>query len=500
MGAVEVLDRQITLAELLQRPLAIGGGLRVCGLSADSRDLQPGWVFAACDGQRNHGLEYIDEALARGAVAVLWEPGADTATARGLCQDAGVPMLEYPGLSRELGRLAARAFVDPSAGLRVIGVTGTDGKTSVSQFLAQVLNGAGGCGVIGTLGHGPAGALRPAANTTPDGAKVQALLSEFRDLGLRAASMEVSSHGIDQGRVAAVRFDTAVLTNLGRDHLDYHGTMEAYADSKRRLFVQEGLRSAVLNVDDSFGCSVRRMLPGGTECISYSLQADADADVLCTHLALLPEGLEFTVVTPVGVVETTLPLMGRFNAANILAVIGVLVAGGWSAAAMVEGLRSVRPVPGRMERFRGKAGPLVVVDYAHTPGALQAALAALREHVSGDIWCVFGCGGERDPGKRPLMGAAAEAGADRVIVTDDNPRGEAPDAIVEQIVSGFRGERPLVEHDRASAISLALQSAGPEDAVLVAGKGHETYQITARGLRHYSDRDTVRALLGGGGA
>ncbi len=502
MRAAEALDRLTTLAELLQRPLAIGGDVRIGGLSADSRAVCPGWVFAACAGERHHGIDFIDEALARGASAVLWEPqpGLDCAAAKQQCRAAGIPVLEYPGLGRDLGRLAARAFDHPSEAVRVIGVTGTDGKTSVSQFLAQVLEGDGGCGVIGTLGYGPVGALQPAANTTPDAATVHAVLAGFRESGLQSASMEVSSHGIDQGRVAAVRFDTAVLTNLGRDHLDYHGTMEAYAEAKRRLFLGEGLRCAVLNADDSFGCSVRRQLPETVDSVSYSLQPDSDAEVVCTHLALLPEGMELTAVTPEGVVEAALPLMGRFNAANVLAVIGVLAGLGWSSPAMTAGLRAIRPVPGRMERFSHEGGPLVVVDYAHTPGALQAVLAALREHVNGRVWCVFGCGGDRDPGKRPLMGAAAEAGADHVIVTDDNPRGESPEHIVRDILSGFRGAEPMVEHDRAAAIARAMGSAGPDDVVLVAGKGHEAYQITARGIRHYSDRDTVRALLSGGEA
>ncbi|MCC5859189.1 MAG: UDP-N-acetylmuramoyl-L-alanyl-D-glutamate--2,6-diaminopimelate ligase [Ectothiorhodospiraceae bacterium] len=502
MSAAELLHHELTLAALLQRPLVIGGDVRVRGLTADSRALRPGWVFAACAGDRRHGMEFVDQALEHGAAAVLWEPtpDGDGAEARERCRSAGVPVLEYPGLGRDLGRLASRAFGDPSRALRVIGITGTDGKTSVSQFLAQVLEGKGGCGLIGTLGHGLPGRLQPAANTTPDGATVQALLAGFRDAGLASVSMEVSSHGIDQGRVSAVRFDTAVLTNLGRDHLDYHGTVEAYAEAKRRLFLWEDLRCAVLNADDSFGCAVRRTLPPQVRCVDYSLFPDVDAAVVCTHLALLPEGMELTVITPFGVVEARLPLMGRFNAANVLAVIGVLVGLDWTAPEIARGLEQVRPVPGRMERYRAAGRPLVVVDYAHTPGALQAALAALREHVDGRIWCVFGCGGERDPGKRSQMGAAAEAGADRVIVTDDNPRGEDPERIVAQILEGFGRTRPEVEHDRATAIGRAVEEAGPGDVVLVAGKGHEDYQVTPLGVRHYSDRDTVRALLNGGEA
>ncbi len=498
MTAAERIRETMTLGRVLRHP--VKHDVPVQGLSADSRDLRPGWIFAACAGGRRHGVDFLGQALAQRPAAVLWEPaaGVQARDVRALGEAAGVPEVAVPDLGRKLGLLAARAFQDPSAALTVVGITGTDGKTSVSQFLAQALQSAGRCGVIGTLGHGEPGALQPLANTTPDAARVQGLLAGFRDNGMSAASMEVSSHGLDQGRVEGVRFHTAVLTNFGRDHLDYHGSIEAYADAKRRLFVVPGLRVAVLNMDDGLGRSIHRQLPKEVRCIGYSAQADEHAEVACTSLALRSEGMRLEAITPVGLVEAELPLLGRFNAENVLAVIAVLCGLGWDAAAISQGLARIRPVPGRMERFLGEGRPLVVVDYAHTAGALGAALAALREHVNGRVWCVFGCGGQRDRGKRPLMAAAAEAGSNAVVVTDDNPRGEDPDAIVQDILEGFRRGPAVVIRDRRQAIAQAVAQAGPDDVVLVAGKGHEDYQETAGGRTHYSDRETVAALLAGG--
>ncbi|MCC5810240.1 MAG: UDP-N-acetylmuramoyl-L-alanyl-D-glutamate--2,6-diaminopimelate ligase [Ectothiorhodospiraceae bacterium] len=486
------------LSEVVQQ--AVAADVPVTGLSADSRELRQGWVFAACAGERQHGLRFLDQALSAQPSAVLWEPSgdADAGLVIERCGQAGLPAVAVPRLGAHLGPLAARAFQNPSADLRVIGVTGTDGKTSVSQFLAQALQQAEPCGVIGTLGHGRPGELQSLANTTPDAARVQGLLADFRGQGLSCVSMEVSSHGLDQGRVDGVRFHTAVLTNLGRDHLDYHGSLEAYADAKRRLFAMPGLQAAVLNMDDGLGRSIHRQLPQGVRCIGYSMQSDDDAEVVCTSLSLHEEGMRVEVITPVGLVEADLPLLGRFNVENVLAVIGVLCGLGWKTGAIARGVARIRPVPGRMERFPADGHPLVVVDYAHTAGALSASLAALREHVNGRVWCVFGCGGERDRGKRPLMAAAAEAGSDAVIVTDDNPRCEDPDAIVQDILNGFIRDRALVIRDRKQAIAHAVAQASPGDVVLVAGKGHEDYQETSSGRTHYSDRETVAALMARG--
>ncbi|MEX0731513.1 MAG: UDP-N-acetylmuramoyl-L-alanyl-D-glutamate--2,6-diaminopimelate ligase [Aquisalimonadaceae bacterium] len=470
----------------------------VTGMTADSRQVEKGWIFAACRGAAVHGLDYLPDALTAGAAAILWEPedAVDAAQAETLVRAAGVPLVAVPELSRKLGLLASRLHREPSADLTVIGVTGTDGKTSVTQFIAQALAAEGQlCGLIGTLGYGLHGRLTPGANTTPDAARVQALLAGFRDSGADFASMEVSSHALDQHRVAGVRFRIAVLTNLGRDHLDYHLTEQAYAAAKRRLFESEGLACAVLNLDDAFGCSMRDILAPGVLPLGYSASSDSGAEITVRTLEMMPEGLKVAVNTPVGMVAAEVPVMGHFNAQNLLAATAVLVALGWDAPRISRALAAIRPVSGRMECFGGGERPLVVVDYAHTAGALKAALQALREHVSGRIWCVFGCGGDRDSGKRPLMAAVAEANADHLIITDDNPRREDPDRIIADIKVGLRRQTALVERDRAAAIGCAIGAAGAGDAVLVAGKGHENYQVTADGVHHYSDRETVIHLL-----
>lgn len=502
MIAVNSASPALPLSRLLapERGVSLSSGEdpTVSGLAVDSRSLRRGWAFAACRGASGHGLDYLAAALDAGASAVLWEPdeSVDVTEAEKLARRTGVPLVAFPGLQERLGFLACRLYQDPSRSLTVIGVTGTDGKTSVTQFLAQALSASDEpCGVIGTLGYGMHGALAAGVNTTPDAASIQALLAGFRDAGARHACMEVSSHALVQHRVSGVHFQIAVLTNLGRDHLDFHGTEQAYADAKRRLFQVGGLRWAVLNLDDGLGHSLRRQMPEGARVLGYSLSSDSDADVCPTALQLTPDGLAMGVDTPVGTVEVRMPLMGRFNAQNVLAVTGVLVTLGWGASRIADALEALRPVPGRMERFVNQGRPLVVVDYAHTPGALQAALQALGEHIQGRVWCVFGCGGDRDAGKRPLMAAAAEAGSHQVVLTDDNPRGEDPEQIIADIRSGFRRLQPAVERDRPAAIRRAVNEAAGDDVVLVAGKGHEDYQITATGTHHYSDRETVARVL-----
>ncbi|MDN3517409.1 UDP-N-acetylmuramoyl-L-alanyl-D-glutamate--2,6-diaminopimelate ligase [Aquisalimonas lutea] len=469
----------------------------------DSRRAGPGRAFAAVAGSRCHGLDHLPAALAAGASAVLYEPGpaAGVADAEHACRDAGVPLVAVPDLGACLGELAARVHGEPARELQCLGVTGTDGKTSVTQFLAAALDEPGRrCAVLGTLGAGFPGAVSDTGMTTPDAATVQRLLRRFVGEGAARVAMEVSSHALVQHRVAAVPFDTAVLTNLGRDHLDYHGGPEAYAEAKARLFRTSGLRLAVLNRDDPLGARLRRELrDAGVQVIDYSLDSDADAEVICTSLHTGAEGLRLSAITPAGVVDVDAPLLGRFNAANLLAVIAVLVGQGLHGEALHAALQRIRPVPGRMEPFPAPGRALAVVDYAHTPGALEAALMALREHTKGRLWCVFGCGGERDPGKRPLMAAAAEARADCLVLTDDNPRGEDPDAILSAMGNGLRRPgRARMIRDRASAIAAALAEAEPGDTVLVAGKGHETEQVTAAGSRHFSDRETVAGIQSGG--
>lgn len=504
MSAAAYQTLSTPLATLLQgiaRSDAVAS-TQVTGLALDTRRLAAGAAFVAIPGTRQHGLAHVAGAVAAGAAAVLYEPdgAGDVAAARASCDAAGVPLVPVPGLAAHAGELAARIHGYPAAALQCIGVTGTDGKTSVTRFLADALDREDArCGLVGTLGAGFPADLTDTGMTTPDAATLQERLRDMADRGARSVVMEASSHALMQERLAGIPFHTAVLTNLGRDHLDYHGGVEAYAQAKMRLFRGGDLQLAVLNQDDALGLRLRRELrQSGVRVLSYSLDAGADVELLCTSLRTRAEGLAMTAITPAGTLDVSVPLLGRFNAANILAVIGVLHGLGLDTDVISQQLQRVRPVPGRMEPFSAAGRALAVVDYAHTAGALSAALSALRQHARGRVWCVFGCGGERDTGKRPLMGRAAEALADEIIITDDNPRGEDADAIVSAISDGLRapgGARII--RDRAVAIATALSEAAVDDVVLVAGKGHETDQITATGRHHFSDREVVERIQAG---
>lgn len=349
------------------------------------------------------------------------------------------------------------------------------------------------CGIIGTLGYGFPGALNHGLHTTPDAVTMQRLLAEFVAAGAAYAAMEVSSHALEQGRVRAVAFAAAVFTNLSRDHLDYHGDMERYAGAKTRLFHSEGLAAAVVNCEDDHGRELIAALAPRMRVVTYGFSR---GDVHARALDCARDGLRLRVLTPGGEVDVAAPLLGRFNAANLLAALAALIALGFDPADAACRLSNVVPVPGRVERFKGADGrPLVVVDYAHTPDALEQVLRALRPHAAGRLWCVFGCGGDRDRGKRPQMGRIAERLADSVILTDDNPRHEPGDAIVRDIAAGMRAP-PRVIRERKAAIAAALSEAGAEDVVLIAGKGHEDYQQVGDRRLPYSDRETVRILLG----
>jgi UDP-N-acetylmuramyl-tripeptide synthetase len=461
----------------------------VTGLAIDSRQVRRGDLFLALPGATSDGRQYIDAAVAAGAAAIVYEnadsyrPGA-----------TAIPALGVPNLRAALGTIASRFYDAPSRKLIVIGVTGTNGKTTCTQLLAQALDRAPRrCAVIGTLGAGFPGALNQSLHTTPDAITLQRLLREFLGAGAAYASMEVSSHALDQGRVNDTAFQLAVFTNLTRDHLDYHGDMHAYGAAKAGLFNWPGLRHAVINDDDAFGRALLKKLNGCIPTLSYGLDA---GDVTARKLAATPGGLALRVATPQGEAEFEAPLFGRFNAYNLLAVLATLLLLEVPLADAVERLRHVRPVAGRAERFGGSHGrPLVIVDYAHTPDALEKILGSLREHTRGRLVCVFGCGGDRDRGKRPLMGAIAERLADAVILTDDNPRTEAPQQIIDDIRGGMQRDVRVVR-ERAQAIAAALAAAGADDIVLVAGKGHEDYQQIGATRLPYSDRAQVRQLLG----
>lgn len=468
------------------------GDIVVSGLNLDSRRVRPGDAFFALRGTREHGIKFAAIAVQRGARVVLAEAPAPGHAA------LDVPVLWIDNLHGRIGDIAARFFGEPSAALSVIGVTGTNGKTSTVQLLAHALEHLGHrAATIGTLGAGLHGNLQEGERTTPDAIEVQGLLAEFRAEGATHVAMEVSSHALEQGRVGAVKFDVAAFTNLTRDHLDYHGSMEAYGAAKAKLFAWPSLRAAVINIDDAFGRELAVQLPASVRALRYSAAGDDRADIAATAVVTSSEGLSFVLRTPWGERSVQSRLLGRFNVANLLTVVGCLGALGEPFESIVEAVEAMEPVNGRMNRLGGFGNePLVVVDYAHTPDALEQALAALRAHCAGQLICVFGCGGDRDAGKRPVMGEIAERLADSIVVTDDNPRSEDGDAIVAQIVAGLsRPGQAKVERDRAAAIRWAVSRASAGDVVLVAGKGHETYQESAAGKRPFDDFAIARAAL-----
>ncbi|MGH8174392.1 MAG: UDP-N-acetylmuramoyl-L-alanyl-D-glutamate--2,6-diaminopimelate ligase [Rhodanobacteraceae bacterium] len=474
--------------------LGASGDIVVHGLALDSRDIRAGDAFVALKGAHHHGITFAPTALARGAAAILAEKPETAAPAPALSPEA--PTIWIEGLREKVGPIAARFFGNPSQALTVIGVTGTNGKTSTVHLLAQALHRAGHrVATIGTLGAGLVGDVVEGARTTPDAIAVQGLLATFRDEGASHVAMEVSSHALDQGRVNAVEFDVAVFTNLTRDHLDYHGTMTSYGAAKERLFAWPGLSTAIINIDDAFGRALAARVHGDVELIRYGVERDAD--VVATSVATGATGLRFHLATPWGKGDVETQLLGRFNVSNLLAVAASLGRLGLSFDAIRDALEALTPVSGRMNRLGGEnALPLIVVDYAHTPDALEQALTSLRAHCPGRLICVFGCGGERDIGKRPEMGAIAEALADRIIITDDNPRGEDGDVIVAQIVAGLNDPaNATIQRDRGAAIALAIREAQPGDIVLIAGKGHEPYQEVA-GVKHaFDDLAVARAVL-----
>ncbi len=477
----------------------------VRGITLDSRQAAAGGLFLARAGEASHGLDHLDQALANGAVAVVCEAGGAWTPERidALAANSAVPVWRIDELAGQAGVIASRFYGRPSHDMRVVGITGTNGKTSCSHFLAQALAPDEVCGILGTLGYGLPGALQPASHTTPDPAALQGLLADLHRRGAASVAMEVSSHALAQGRAAGVLFDTAVFTNLSRDHLDFHGDMAEYGAVKARLFQTAGLGRAVINADDALGRSILHGLPREVQGIAYGQSLSVDEIRTIAPRWLVGErvsardgGLRAELRSSWGEGELTTPLLGRFNISNLLAVLGVLLARGLELNVALDRLATLSPLPGRMEAFGGGSQPLAVVDYAHTPDALEQALIALREHAHGELVCVFGCGGERDPGKRPLMGEIAERLAERVIVTDDNPRCEDGDAIVDDIVSGMRHPQAVqVERDRARAIHAAIKGAKAGDVVLVAGKGHEDYQQAGDLRLPFSDREQVRRCL-----
>lgn len=477
-------------------------------LKLDSRDIEPGDVFVACPGLSSDGRLYIDKALALGASAVLFEaPATDAVQAA----SAGTPMLAVTGLRALLGELGDTWYGRPSAALAVVAVTGTNGKTSSVQWIAHALSrNEKACGTIGTLGAVlPDGQTLGGSLTTPDVLTVHRTLAAMRDAGAKAVAMEASSIGIEQGRMDGVRVALAAFTNLTRDHLDYHVTMERYEAAKARLFSWPGLTAAVINADDEAGRRMLAALPEGVSPMGYSLSDDPaiPAAMRARDLQATSQGQIFTLVSPHGEAQIVTRLLGAHNVSNLLLVAGVLYKLGLPFAQIARELAATDPVDGRLQTVEpavslpahAARGPLVVVDYAHTPDALSRALLALRAVAtarSGRLVCLFGCGGERDPGKRPVMGAIAAELADHVVVSSDNPRTESPEAIVQQILAGIpEAVRADVEVDRARAILQTIWAASPEDVVLLAGKGHETYQDIGGEKLPFDDREWARVAL-----
>ena len=490
MSAEQV--RRMLLGELLPELEGLSAELAITGLVQDSREVRPGDAFVAIGGFGAHGLHFADAAKAAGAAAVLYEPPAP--------DDLPAPAdaIPVPGLRARMGALADTFHGHPSAAMATVGVTGTNGKTSTVQLLAQAWTLRGQkAGTLGTLGAGIWPKAVPTGFTTPLVLRLHALLAELRDEGASAVAMEVSSHALDQGRVDGVHFDVAVFTNLTRDHLDYHGDMARYGAAKARLFDWPGLRAAAVNLDDAFGRELFAAVQGKVRALGFSSRGAAGASVRAEELVLDAGGIGFLLHASGQAHPVRSPLLGRFNVDNLLGVATTLYALDMAPALIAETLSQLLPVDGRMNRLGGAPGqPLVVVDYAHTPDALEQALASLRAHAAGRLVCVFGCGGERDTGKRPQMAAIAERLADAVIVTDDNPRGEDGDAIVADILAGFLAPQAVVvQRDRAAAIARAIAEAAPGDVVLVAGKGHEPYQEIA-GVKHpFEDAAVARECL-----
>jgi UDP-N-acetylmuramoyl-L-alanyl-D-glutamate--2,6-diaminopimelate ligase len=477
-------------------------GVPITRLVSDSRAVQPGDTFVAYPGTAADGRQYIAQAIERGANAVIWELHDFK------WNDAWVvPNLPVHDLRHQAGRIADHVYGQPSQKLWMVGVTGTNGKTSISHWLAKTLSALGRkSAVLGTIGNGFPSALQATQNTTPDALVLHGLLADYLRQGAQAAVMEVSSHALTQGRVNAVNYDVALLTNLTRDHLDYHGDMQSYAAAKRRLFDWENLKYAVLNLDDAFGAELAQQLQdNAVEVIGYGMTDEAlklaeRLGIRMVHGALTQmdaQGLTLQLHSSWGTATLQSKLIGRFNASNLLGALAVLLVSDVDIDDAVLELGLQKAVAGRMQTLGGKDAPSVVVDYAHTPDALEKVLLTLREVTEpsgGRVICVFGCGGDRDRGKRPMMGTVVDRFADVRIVTSDNPRNEEPRAIIDAILTGMQGESLVIE-DRAKAIAHAIGKARANDTILLAGKGHEDYQEIA-GVRHpFSDAEIAHRAL-----
>lgn len=469
----------------------------IFGLSDDSRTVTKGQVFFAYPGSDYDGRNYIEAAISAGAAAVIY----DNDNFDELTFSSPVPMVAIEALQSKLGSIAARFFRTPSHDMNVYAVTGTNGKTSVSHFLAQALSGVRSVGVMGTLGNGLWGQLADSSLTTPSALSVQKMLMQMRADGVKDVVMEASSHGLDQKRLSAVHVNTAIFTNLTQDHLDYHKTMDSYAAAKQSLFETDGIKNVVVNVYDAFGAELAKRLSANIALYSYGLDGEhgdsAETPMIRGVIRKSDiSGLEIDIESVYGSATLISKVMGRFNAENLLAALAAMLANDIEFIEALEMLSQVQAVRGRMERFGEPNQTQVFVDYAHTPAALEAALSELRAGCRGRLYLVFGCGGDRDVDKRAQMGAVAEKYADVIVITDDNPRHESGEEIIENILSGISADKDVhIERDRAKAIFYGLEQASQEDVVLVAGKGHEEYQLVGDQKIAFSDRDCIGQFM-----
>ncbi len=484
------------ITKLLENLAHIDSDLNVVGLTLNSNEVMDGYVFIALNGAEKNGLIYAKQAIEKGACAILFDE-FDYEMADEYISNSSILKIPVSNLVENVGMIAARFYGEPSQFLNVIGITGTNGKTSCSQFLGQVLE---HCGVIGTLGWGRHGEkLKETLNTTPDALAIQNMLLALREKHCENVAMEVSSHGLAQSRVNGIKFKGAVFTNLSRDHLDYHRTMDAYLETKLKLFDMLELEFAVINLDDDVSEQVVTVIPQSVEVIGITTtgkQAARGHTLLAQNIELNLSGIQCDVGWKNQKQILHIPLIGKFNLENVLCVLAVMLKLGMNLDEAAKHLMDLKQVNGRMERFGGKNNqPLVIVDYAHTPAALEKVLRSLRSHTKGRLGVVFGCGGNRDRGKRPQMGRVAEEFADWVIVTDDNPRFESSEAIVQDILNGcFRNESKVI-YDRAKAIRRAIEHASPQDCVLIAGKGHENYQEINGVKFAFNDAECVREIM-----
>jgi UDP-N-acetylmuramoyl-L-alanyl-D-glutamate--2,6-diaminopimelate ligase len=503
MMAHDLARKGVSLTELLSGIVAAPPDVLVSDITLDSRTVTPGAAFLACRGISSHGLQYLERALAGGARVILWEPSPNVDAPR---LPSGITACAIPELRSHLGVIANRFFGAPSGQIRIAGFTGTNGKTTCCWLLAQALESSSRrAAYAGTLGVGSPTALKRTSHTTPDCVSVHRELADLHGQGVRFLAMEVSSHALAQERVSGVHFDTAVFTNLSRDHLDYHKTMDAYAETKARLLKWPDVRHRVINMGDVTGRRLAQTLSPDVPLTAIwtgvgGHRETSDTFVQARRVLASNGGLAVEFSSSWGAGRIQSRLIGDFNAENLIAVLAVLLVWDLPLREAVAALEVSAAPPGRMETFRGRSEqPLAVVDYAHSPDALGKALRAARRHCRGRLWCVFGCGGDRDPGKRPMMGAIAAELADEVIITDDNPRTEDPQQIVDEIIEGIPSGEPVrVIRERARAIATAIAEARGEDIVLIAGKGHEDYQLYGTTSQSFSDREEVQRLLGGG--